>query len=217
MDYQPPPDTGLQIIFCDESLIVVEKPSGLLSVPGRGRDKQDCQSSRVQAIYADALVVHRLDMSTSGLFLMARGKTTQSLLSQLFEKRLVKKMYVAIVSGVPKKTQATIDLPLIADWHNRPKQKVDIEKGKPSRSHYHLIAVTDHNKNSRLELTPVTGRSHQLRVHLNAIGHPILGDALYADPNTRQQSPRLLLHAQRLEFLHPATKQTLIIESAAPF
>jgi len=217
MDYQPPPDSGLQTIYCDDYLVVVEKPSGILSVPGRGKDKQVCQSTRVQAIYADALIVHRLDMSTSGLFLMARGKKNQILLSKLFEKRLVKKKYVAIVSGVPEKAQATIDLPLIADWPNRPKQKIDMEKGKPSCTHYHIISTTGDNKNSRLELTPVTGRSHQLRVHLQAIGHPILGDELYADPNTRQQSPRLLLHAQQLEFSHPVTKQTLHVESPAPF
>jgi tRNA pseudouridine32 synthase/23S rRNA pseudouridine746 synthase len=203
------------LIHVDASLVVVDKPAGLLSVPGRGDDKQDCLSARVQRVYADAQVVHRLDMATSGLFVMARGAATQRALSIAFAGREVRKRYVAVVDAIVEAGEGSVDLPLTADWPNRPKQKVDFERGKPSRTLYRVLARE--GDATRLELEPVTGRSHQLRVHLMSIGHPILGDALYAPPAVRDRAPRLMLHATTLEFAHPATGERVGFASAPPF
>lgn len=204
-------------LHVDAHLIVALKPSGLLSVPGLGEKGQDCLSARVQALFADALVVHRLDMSTSGLMLFARGPVAQKSLSRTFAARQVHKRYVAIVAGRPAEDAGEIDLPLIADWPNRPRQKVDPSIGKPSLTRYRMLAYDASRDASRLELEPVTGRAHQLRVHLQAIGHPILGDALYAPPELCRQSTRLLLHASGLRLSHPAGGETLAWNSAAPF
>lgn len=196
----------------DEHLLVLEKPSGLLSVPGRGPDKQDCLSARVQAIYPEALVVHRLDQDTSGLLIMARGIEAQRRLSKLFETRQVKKRYLAVVSGQPLLTQAhveadaqgwrTIDGPILLDWERRPLHIIHPD-GKASRSRWRALQSSD--TATLVELEPVTGRTHQLRVHLQSVGHPMLGDSLYAPPDIKALSPRLLLHAQALEFPHPFT------------
>lgn len=215
--YQPPPDTGLDVRHADDSLLIVNKPSGLLSVPGRGEHKSDCLVSRVQAVYPDALTVHRLDLGTSGLVVFGRGDAAQSLLSRLFRDRLVHKRYVAVVAGALPHAQGEIALPLIADWPNRPLQKVDHVEGKPSLTRYWRREVDAAADTSRVELEPVTGRSHQLRVHLQAIGHPIVGDELYAPEVIRQAAPRLLLHAWRIELPHPLTGQTLVCEAPAPF
>lgn len=204
-------------LHVDAHLIVALKPSGLLSVPGLGEKGQDCLSARVQALFADALVVHRLDMSTSGLMLFARGPVAQKSLSRAFAARQVHKRYVAIVAGRPAADAGEIDLPLIADWPNRPRQKVDPSIGKPSLTRYRMLAYDASRDASRLELEPVTGRAHQLRVHLQAIGHPILGDALYAPPELCRQSTRLLLHASGLRLSHPAGGEILAWDSAAPF
>ena len=204
------------LVFADDHLLVADKPSGLLSVPGRGPDKQDCLSARVQAVHPDALIVHRLDMATSGLFLMARGDAMQRALSIAFAGREVSKRYIAVVAG-HLEGEGEIDLPLIADWPNRPRQKVDLAIGKPSRTAWRALAHDAAADTTRLELEPITGRSHQLRVHLQAIGHPILGDALYAPPAVHDRAPRLMLHAARLEFAHPATGEMLRFESSAPF
>lgn len=199
------------ILFADDWLIVADKPAGLLSVPGRGADKQDCLSARIQQIYGDALVVHRLDMATSGLLLFARGETMQRALSCMFRERQVRKHYVALVAGVPENEIGEIALPLVVDWPNRPKSKVDLVSGKPSLTRYRLLGVTQ--ERARLELEPVTGRSHQLRVHLAALGHPIVGDTLYdGAPATR-----LYLHAHRLEFTHPAKGLPCRFEAPLPF
>lgn len=209
-----PPD--LDLIYRDEFLIVVNKPAGLLAVPGRGADKQDCLARRVQAEFPDALVVHRLDMATSGLLLLARGVEMQRRLSHLFRERLVSKRYVAVVSGRLEPLSGEIDLPLVGDWPNRPRQKVDIANGKPSLTRYRLLvhdAVTD---TTRVELEPVTGRTHQLRVHMAAIGHPILGDALYGG-EAGGRVERLLLHASVLSFVHPLNKEPLSLASEPPF
>ncbi|WP_090141063.1 RluA family pseudouridine synthase [Limnohabitans sp. DM1] len=199
-------------IHVDEHLLVLEKPSGLLSVPGRGPDKQDCLSKRVQDIYPEALIVHRLDQDTSGLLLMARGIEAQRRLSRLFETRQVKKRYVAVVAGQPLQTQATatvdedgwrtIDGPILLDWERRPIHIVHPD-GKPSRSRWRALQSSD--TATLVELEPVTGRTHQLRVHLQSIGHPMLGDSLYAPPEIKALSPRLLLQAQELAFTHPFT------------
>jgi len=207
--YKPPPHTQLELTFKDEHLLVLSKPSGLLSVPGRGEDKQDCFISRIQQEYADALIVHRLDMSTSGLMVFARGKEMERALSILFQQRKVAKKYIAVVDGKVNPLCGEIDLPLITDWPNRPKQKVDFDDGKPSQTQYSVLSYDEKNKSSRLELTPITGRTHQLRVHLKMIGHAILGDQLYADKEISQKSPRLLLHASELSFQHPITEEMI--------
>ena len=202
-------------LHVDDDCIVVDKPSGLLSVPGRGAHLQDCAASRVQAMFGDALVVHRLDMATSGLMLFARGIDAQRTLSRAFAQREVHKRYVAVVHGHLLQTQGEIDLPLIADWPNRPLQKVDRENGKPSTTRYRVVDTKA--ERSRVELEPVTGRAHQLRVHLLAIGHPIVGDALYAPPEVLAGADRLLLHAASLRFAHPASGAAIAIESTVPF
>ena len=207
---------NVTVLYVDDACIVVDKPSGLLSVPGRGAHLQDCMATRVQALFADALVVHRLDMATSGLMLFARGAAVQRALSRAFAQREVHKRYVAVVHGRIDAAQGEIDLPLIADWPNRPLQKVDHEHGKPSLTRWRVIGNADADR-TRVELEPVTGRAHQLRVHLLAIKHPILGDALYAPPEVRAGADRLLLHATQLRFAHPVSGEIVTIESTVPF
>ena len=186
----------MQILHVDAELIVVNKPGGLLSVPGRGPDKQDCAISRIQAQYPEALTVHRLDMATSGLLLMARGAEQQRLLSLEFAERRVHKRYVALLTGyLSGDGWSEVNLPLLTDWPNRPRQKIDFEHGKPSLTRYRVLERGE--AGTRVELEPITGRTHQLRVHMLAIGHPIVGDALYGpDPNEDQD---LRLHACELE------------------
>jgi len=205
------------MVHVDAHCIVATKPSGLLSVPGRGEHGQDCLAARVQAEFPDALVVHRLDMSTSGLMLFARGAVAQRALSAAFAAREVHKRYIAVVHGHVDRAQGEIDLPLLADWPNRPKQKVDRDDGKPSLTRWRALGYDATRDATRLELEPVTGRAHQLRVHLLAIGHPILGDALYAPPAVLAQADRLLLHASSLRFMHPHTGEPIAFESDAPF
>jgi len=187
---------GLPLLHADARLIVVNKPSGLLSVPGRGPDKQDCASARVQQQFADALIVHRLDQATSGLLLLARGAAAQRELSQAFATRRVGKRYVAVVAGQLAQDELEIDLPLLTDWPNRPRQMVDTQRGKPSQTRLRVLARAADS--TRVELVPLTGRTHQLRVHMMAIGHAILGDALYASPADAARATRLLLHASEL-------------------
>lgn len=184
---------ALRIVHADARLVVIDKPAGLLSVPGR--TEPDCASARVQSAYPDALIVHRLDQATSGLLLFARGAQAQRELSADFAGRRVEKRYIAVVGG-PLDGDGLIDLPLAADWPNRPRQQVDLAGGKPSQTGWRVLARE--GAHTRVELTPITGRSHQLRVHLAALGHPILGDALYAPPELASASPRLLLHASEL-------------------
>jgi tRNA pseudouridine32 synthase / 23S rRNA pseudouridine746 synthase len=215
MSTYAPPLAELAVLYADTHLIAVDKPSGLLSVPGRGEDKADCALSRAQAIYPDALTVHRLDMATSGLLLIARGKEMQRALSGLFEHGGISKRYIADVWGAPAPARGEISLPLITDWPNRPLQKVDHVVGKPSMTRYETLRVN--GKSARLALTPLTGRSHQLRVHLAEIGHPILGDEFYAHADALAASPRLALHAASLSFVHPATSLPLELDSPCPF
>ncbi|HEY5994526.1 MAG TPA: RluA family pseudouridine synthase [Gallionellaceae bacterium] len=203
----------MELIFRDDSLLVAVKPAGLLAVPGRGEDKQDCLASRVQAEFPDALIVHRLDMATSGLMVFARGAEMQRRLSRLFHDRKVSKRYLALVSGRLSPETGEMELPLSPDWPNRPRQKVDHSAGKHSLTRYRVLTYNSANDTSRVELEPVTGRTHQLRVHLAASGHPIMGDALYGG----MAAPRLMLHACFLEFAHPRLDKLLAFESAAPF
>jgi tRNA pseudouridine32 synthase/23S rRNA pseudouridine746 synthase len=213
------PDTAAQLLirYRDAFLLAVEKPSGLLSVPGRGADKQDCLLSRVQREYPSALVVHRLDMGTSGLMLFALDRDTQRDLGFLFETRRVTKQYVACVWGVPDPAEGEIDLPLAADWPRRPRQRVDFAAGKQAHTRYCVVDCMNDGTFSRVQLNPTTGRSHQLRVHLAESGHPILGDELYADKDTQRVYSRLMLHAERLCFEHPRCLGQLRLHSPAPF
>lgn len=220
---------GLAVLFEDAHLLVLNKPAGLLAVPGRGPDKQDCLSARAQAAWPDALVVHRLDMATSGLVVMARGIEAQRSLSLAFEKRRIHKRYLAVVAGAlanpePDNGWSTIALPLLLDWPNRPRSIVNHESGKPSETRWRLLPRQDPidtepwaGTATRVELEPVTGRSHQLRVHLQAIGHPIVGDALYAAADAPATADRLLLHAQALELNHPHSGERLRFEAPCPF
>jgi len=203
---------ALDLIYHDDALLLVNKPAGLLAVPGRGADKQDCLASRVQQQFPDALVVHRLDMSTSGLLLFARGSEMQRRLSQLFQERAVEKRYVAVVAGRLANAAGEVNLPIAADWAQRPLRKIDTELGQPSLTRYRVLAQGADE--CRVELEPVTGRTHQLRVHMAALGHPILGDALYGD---EASAPRLLLHASMLGFTHPGSAVALQFLSPPPF
>ena len=217
MRYAPPPHTGLDICYLDNDLIVLNKPSGLLSVPGRGEGKQDCLASRVQREFPETLVVHRLDLGTSGLVLMARNREMQGRLGHLFQRRLVRKRYVAVVAGRPQPQEGEIDLPLIADWPNRPRQRVDHQAGKQAITRFQVLTEDGAAGTSRVRLLPQTGRTHQLRVHMMSIGHPIVGDELYAGDYWHAASERLLLHAERLSLQHPRTGRELQIERAADF
>ena len=210
----------IEPIYVDETLLVVDKPSGLLAVPGRGADKQDCLSARVQSRYPDALIVHRLDMATSGLMVMARGAAMQRALSMAFAAREVRKRYIAVVAGrleAPAEAWGVIDLPIIADWPNRPLRIIDHEAGKPSVTHWRVLAHDASGSSTRVELEPVTGRSHQLRLHLRELGYPILGDTLYAPPAIQAMAGRLLLHAGSLRFFHPETREECVFECTEPF
>jgi tRNA pseudouridine32 synthase / 23S rRNA pseudouridine746 synthase len=202
-----------RVVYADEALIALDKPAGLLAVPGRGADKQDCLAARVQALYPDACVVHRLDMATSGLLLMARSPHAQRQLSIAFAQRRVRKRYVAVVEGLVRDPEGEIDLPLAPDWPQRPRQRVDTTHGKPSLTRYRVLSVDHTLRRTRLSLEPVTGRSHQLRVHLLAIGHRIVGDTLYGAP----PHDRLLLHASELTLEHPVSGATVGLESEVPF
>ncbi|MGA7749632.1 MAG: RluA family pseudouridine synthase [Gallionella sp.] len=195
---------------------MVNKPAGLLSVPGRGADKTDSLTTRVQKEFPDALCVHRLDMSTSGLLVLARGKEMHGRLSRLFRDRMVRKCYIAIIKGRLRAAAGEIDLPLGPDWPNRPRQKVNFAEGKSSLTRYLLLAHDAATGTSRVELEPVTGRTHQLRVHMAAIGHPIVGDRLYG-VEAGSSTDRLMLHASKLSFVHPFSAEPLTLVCEAPF
>ena len=215
-------DKAPQIIYEDPGLLVLNKPAGLLSVPGRGEEKQDSLSCRVQSCFPEALVVHRLDMATSGLMMMARNIVMQRDLNRLFERREIYKRYLAVVDGCLPPAQGPdgwnlIDLPIALDWSRRPLRIIDVATGKPSQTRWRSMAFDEAANSSRVELEPVTGRSHQLRVHLLALGYPILGDALYGLEAVQARSARLLLHACTLRLVHPASKALLCFESTPDF
>lgn len=205
--------TAWKLLHIDEALLVVSKPAGMLSVPGLREGLHDNLTTQVQSLHADARVVHRLDQATSGLMLFARGAAMQRALSMAFEARMVQKHYVAVVNGAVDGDAGSIDTPLIADWPNRPRQKVDLAHGKPALTHWR--ALHRDPLSTRLELQPVTGRTHQLRVHLQSIGHAIVGDMLYA--SQPQGSARLLLHATRIAFIHPLRQEACCFTDAPPF
>jgi tRNA pseudouridine32 synthase / 23S rRNA pseudouridine746 synthase len=210
----PPPEAPrelpLEVVYADDAMVVLNKPSGLLSVPGK--TSAHCLSLLAQAQFPDALIVHRLDMATSGLMLMARGIAAQRLLNASFAERRVHKRYVAMASGDCRDSEShaalewqSIELPIMVDWPRRPLRKIDLELGKPSSTLWRCVAFDAQRQATRLELEPLTGRSHQLRLHLQAIGHPILGDTLYAPAEIAAASPRLLLHAAALALAHPVS------------
>ncbi|MDO8775446.1 MAG: pseudouridine synthase [Burkholderiaceae bacterium] len=212
--------TDLTVLYADDAMLVLDKPAGLLSVPGRGEDKQDCLSVRAQRLHPDALIVHRLDMATSGVMVLARGAVAQRTLNQAFASRTVTKRYIAIVDGhlaPPQETWGVIDLPIIVDWPNRPRRIIDHQHGKPSMTRWRVLPHNAQDETTRVELEPVTGRSHQLRVHLLALGHAIVGDALYSSPRVQAMADRLLLHACSLELSHPVTTERMRFVSTERF
>lgn len=213
MEYDPPQDP-LVILHEDAEVLLVDKPSGLLSVPGKGPHLADCLLARIQQVFPEALLVHRLDRDTSGVMIFAMTPHAQRHLGLQFEKRMTRKTYVARVWGVPSEPAGTIDLPLIVDWPNRPLQKVCHETGKPAQTDWKRIK--DEGATARVRMFPKTGRSHQLRVHMLSIGHPILGDPFYATGPARD-FPRLMLHSEELRFNHPQGGVSTKVRSKAPF
>lgn len=214
-EYAPPNDP-LDIIYQDEDILVLSKPNGLLSVPGRKPEHKDSLETRVQDIYPEAKIIHRLDMETSGAFIMALNRGAHKNISAQFENRRTQKQYIARVWGVLEQQSGHIDLPLICDWPNRPLQKIDLTRGKDARTDWRVLGVQD-NQYTRLRLTPITGRTHQLRVHMAEIGHPILGDDFYAHEQAFKASNRLQLHAHRLMVYHPKSESEIWFESPCPF
>lgn len=212
----PPCHAEIDIIYQDSSLLVINKPEPLLSTPGRLPENKDSAISRLQAQYPSAELVHRLDMATSGLMVIALSKWITRELSIQFQQRQIEKEYIAVLHGHVKSDSGSIDFPLITDWPNRPKQKVCYETGKPSLTHYQLLERYD-NQTSRVLYQPITGRSHQLRLHSLAIGHPILGCQLYQQNGSEAMADRLLLHASLLGFTHPISQEKLVFNSPAPF
>jgi tRNA pseudouridine32 synthase / 23S rRNA pseudouridine746 synthase len=214
--YAPPPDTGLVIVYQDEYLLVIDKHAGLLSVPGRGEDLADCALHRVQARFPSALLVHRLDEATSGLLVFALHPAAQKAASWAFESRQVKKTYTARVHGLMGSSEGVINAPIAKDWPRRPLHIIDHERGKSAITRWQLLSKDEHSAQSLCQLEPETGRTHQLRVHMQHIGHPIIGDKLYGSHN--DPAPRLMLHASRLQMLHPMdATQSLDCVSAADF
>jgi len=213
--YNPPTDPYLTVLYSDEDILVIDKPSGILSVPGRTPDLADCLHSRAKESFSHATVVHRLDRATSGIMVMALNKKAHVHLSEQFAARETDKTYVARVWGNIKDEAGTVDLPLICDWPNRPKQMVDFKRGKPSITDWKVIEREDNI--TRVRLYPKTGRSHQLRVHMLSLGHPILGDDFYAEGDAYDAAERLQLHAETLSFKHPVTLEKCSFESPCPF
>ncbi|MAY37245.1 MULTISPECIES: RluA family pseudouridine synthase [Spongiibacter] len=211
----PPCHDAVRLLYEDEQLLAVDKPAGLLSVPGRHPANRDCLITRLQQDYPSARIVHRLDMATSGLMLIALNPDSHRALSRLFEQRQIHKEYHAVVAGQVAAHEGVIDLPLACDWPRRPRQHINFGHGKPAQTHYRRLDTSA--TQSRLLLTPYTGRSHQLRVHCASLGHPILGCEFYADASTRDASPRLLLHASALQLLHPVSGEALSLHCEPPF
>jgi len=208
-----PPMGPLVYVAQDGAVLVIDKPSGLLSVPGKTEGRSDCLQTRLRAAHPESLLVHRLDCDTSGLIIFARSKAAQGFLGQEFEQRRAQKTYIARVAGVIADEHGQIDLPLAADWPNRPRQQVDHAKGRAAQTDWQVIDRSP--TETRVRLTPLTGRSHQLRVHMLALGHPVLGDPIYSDDAAAH--PRLMLHAETLSLHHPITKARVTYHAPCPF
>ncbi|WP_300527694.1 RluA family pseudouridine synthase [Maricaulis sp.] len=213
--YDPPPAGPLPVIHADDHILVLDKPSGLLTVRGKPEAHADCLEARAREVYADARIVHRLDMDTSGVIIMARNAEAHRHLGLQFEKRQTRKTYQALVSGAMSADTGEVEAPLITDWPNRPKQMIDHERGKAALTRWWVLERAA--AQTRVALAPMTGRSHQLRVHMLSLGHPILGDNLYADDAALAASTRLCLHACRLELRHPVGGEAMVFESTVPF
>lgn len=209
-----PPDTPLDVVFADEHVLVLNKPSGLLTVAGKTQDLSDCLESRAQRAYPTARIVHRLDKDTSGLIVLGLSAQAHAHLGLQFEKRQTSKQYHALIWGQPEQDEGLIDLPIATDWPNRPKQHVSHERGRVAQT---LWSVMDRSEPVRIEMHPHTGRTHQLRVHMAHLGHPILGDNLYAHEEALNAAPRLCLHAHALSFFHPVYGTRLNLTSETPF
>lgn len=203
------------IVYADDEIVITNKPSGLLSVPGRGPDKQECLAYHLQALFPDIKIVHRLDMDTSGLMVLALTAEAHRNLSRQFQERETHKTYYAICTGIACLSEGVIRLPMRCDWERRPLQMIDFKQGKHAETHWKVLQQ-DQDR-FLVELTPITGRSHQLRLHMKSLGHPILGDNLYADPIALNQSKRLLLHATSLSFKHPTSGEQLTFNVPASF
>jgi len=212
--YRPPHAPYLPIAYMDDEVLVIDKPSGLLSVPGKTPDLDDCVEARAKALLPSAHIVHRLDMDTSGLIILARSKAGQRDLSKQFEQREIAKTYMAIIWGGPDADEGVIDLPLIADWPRRPLQKVCHETGKKAVTHWQVVRRTA--ETSLVRLKPETGRSHQLRVHMLSLGHPIIGDPFYAEGDALAASPRLELHATELGWRCPGDGSQRLVTIPGP-
>ncbi len=213
-DLYNPPNDPLVILEDDHELLFVDKPSGLLSVPGKGAHLADCLLARVQAVFPQALLVHRLDRDTSGVMVFALSAHAQRHLGLQFEKRQTKKTYIARLWGQMEESEGTVDLPIAVDWPNRPRQKIDHETGRPAITDWKVIRRKP--QETRVRLMPHTGRSHQLRVHMKALGHPILGDPFYASGAAREAG-RLMLHAQSLRLRHPDGGRGVTVKAKVPF
>lgn len=213
--YEPPTDPFLSVIHVDDDILVLNKPSGLLTVPGKAAEHSDCLEARAQEEFPSARIVHRLDMDTSGVVIMAMHADAHRHLGLQFERRHTSKTYVADVFGAIESEQGEIDLPLRCDWPNRPKQMVDHEQGRKALTKWRVIDRTE--TSTRVELTPITGRSHQLRVHMLELGHPILGDRFYASGDALEASERLQLHALSLTIHHPTGGECVTFEAPLPF
>lgn len=213
--YSPPPDEGLAIVHVDEDVLVLSKPANLLSVSGKLESHSDCLEARALKEFSNARVVHRLDRGTSGIFIMALNAEAHRHLGLQFEKRKTQKTYIAEVIGLVENDEGTINLPMRTDWYNRPKQMVDTYFGREAITQWKVLSRGA--QTTRLELYPKTGRSHQLRVHLQELGHPILGDSFYAPDHAVAMSERLLLHAEKLEVYHPKNSDCVTFNDPCPF
>jgi tRNA pseudouridine32 synthase/23S rRNA pseudouridine746 synthase len=209
-----PPDVPLAILHADDRLLVLDKPAGLLTVPGKEPGREDCLIARLRAVHPEALLVHRLDCDTSGVIVFARDKAAQGHLGKQFEGRVTQKAYQARVAG-RLEGAGRVDLPLATDWPNRPRQKVDDARGRPAQTDW--VAIAHEGDTTRVRLRPLTGRSHQLRVHMLALGHPILGDPIYAEGAARDDWPRMMLHAETLTLRHPAGGGWVTFHAPCPF
>ena len=210
-------DHTLDILYRDDDLLILNKPAGLLTVPGKGPDNQDCLIRRALGPFPNARVVHRLDQGTSGIVMFPLNYITLRTLTKQFEARGVHKRYAAVVSGLMEQDEGEVTLPLICDWPNRPLQKVCFEQGKAAHTRYRVMERDAYTQSTRVLLEPVSGRTHQLRVHMLALGHPIVGDRLYAPVDIQEQAPRLLLHAQQIFFDHPITNQPVNVHCPPAF
>lgn len=213
--YTPPLKGELPVIFADDHILVLDKPSGLLTVPGNHPDRADCLESRAREVFPTARIVHRLDMDTSGVIVLGLTIPAHADLGRQFEKRQTGKRYIAQVWGEMKVAEGRVEQPIITDWPNRPRQMIDPVRGRSAVTDWQVLAIE--GGHSRVALMPLTGRSHQLRVHMAHLGHPVLGDNFYAHAKARAASARLCLHAQSLGLRHPVTCEEMAFESAAPF